>query len=83
MDSEPESTTPPTVASALPKPLIDLMTHDGVTEQEIMYAVSLKGYYPNETPIANYDPAFVNGVLISAWPQVSSMVKANRTATPF
>lgn len=79
--SEP---TPKVSASdAIPKALRDLMEKNGVTEQEIMFAVSGKGYYPGDTPISNYDPAFINGVLIAAWAQVYAMVKANRAATPF
>jgi len=74
---------PPRVSDAIPKALRDLMESNRVTEQEIMYAVSGKGYYPGDTPIANYDPAFINGVLIAAWAQVFAMVKTNRTATPF
>ena len=71
------------VPDTLPKALRDLMEKNGVSEQEIMYAVAGKGYYPGDTPITKYDPAFVNGVLIAAWAQVYAMVKANRTATPF
>ncbi len=82
----PDAETPPppaVVSDAIPQALKDLMVRDQVTEQEIMFAVACKGYYPNETPIANYDPQFVNGVLISAWPQVRTMVEANRETTPF
>ncbi|MEG0640736.1 MAG: ATP-binding protein [Clostridia bacterium] len=69
--------------SHLPKALYDLMRQDNVTEFEIMYAVAQKGYYPNDTPIANYDPDFVSGVLVGAWPQVRSMVLALRNEVPF
>lgn len=67
----------------IPKALCDLMEANGVTEQDIMFAVAGKGYYPGDTPISAYDPAFVNGVLIAAWAQVFAMVKANREKTPF
>lgn len=62
----------------LPKALRDLMVQNQVEEQEIRLAVSQKGYYPEETPIENYDPAFINGVLIGAWDKVFAMIMNNR-----
>ena len=62
----------------LPKALADLMVQNQVEEQEIRLAVSQKGYYPEDTPIENYDPAFVSGVLVGAWNQVFAMVMSNR-----
>ena len=58
----------------LPKALIDLMTEAGVSEPEIQVAVASKGYYPAATPIDKYDQAFINGVLIGAWPQVMKLI---------
>lgn len=60
--------------SILPKGLMDLMNKDLVTEDELKKAVASKGYYPYETPIENYDPNFINGVLIAAWPQVFKII---------
>lgn len=51
------------------------MKANGVTEKDIQWAVSDKGYYPLETPIENYDPGFVEGVLIGAWAQVFAMIQ--------
>jgi MoaA/NifB/PqqE/SkfB family radical SAM enzyme len=65
------------------KLLRDLMAKDKVTEQEIMFAVAGRGYYPGDTPIKNYDPSFISGVLVAAWAQVFAMVEANRQSTPF
>jgi hypothetical protein len=62
----------------IPKPLADLMRSNGVTVAEIQTAVASKGYYPIDTPIQNYDPTFVNGVLVAAWVQVLNMVKMAR-----
>lgn len=67
----------------LPRALLDLMKKDNVAEHEIQLAVALKGYYPNDTPISKYDPNFITGVLIGAWPQVFEMVKQNREENPF
>lgn len=68
---------------AIPQSLRDLMTQHGVSEEEIQVVVSEKGYYPMGTPIANYDPGFVNGVLVGAWEQVFNMVKNFRDNIPF
>lgn len=65
------------VESIIPKELKDLMDHDLVLEEEIRKAVSMKGYYPEDTSIDNYDPNFINGVLIGAWPQILEFIKTN------
>lgn len=63
---------------SVPKALLDLMAAEKVTEKEIQRAVAEKGYYPEDTAISNYDPQFIQGVLIGAWPQVLQMIKADR-----
>ena len=50
-----------------------------VSEEEIQKVVSEKGYYPQATPITNYDPDFVSGVLVGAWPQVYAMIEKLRS----
>ena len=65
-------------ASMLPRALTDLMQANGVTEQEIRMAVSEKGYFPLDTPIANYGDDFINGCLIAAWDQVFEIIKSIR-----
>jgi len=72
-----------TPVSDLPQALLDLMAKYEVLETEIMYVVAQKGYYPNETPVENYDPDFIKGVLIGAWPQVEAAVLDNREKVPF
>ena len=49
-----------------------------VTEDEIQEAVGIRGFYPANTPIANYDPNFIEGVLVAAWDQVFEVIKQNR-----
>lgn len=68
---------------AIPQSLRDLMTQNGVSEEEIQAVVSQKGYYPLETPITNYDPSFIEGVLVGAWAQVFGMVQEFRQSLPF
>lgn len=59
----------------IPKPLQDLMRTNKVSEEEIRNAVSQKGYFPEDMPIADYPVDFINGVLISAWESVHQMIK--------
>ncbi len=68
---------------SIPASLRDLMTQYGVREVEIQAVVSQKGYYPQDTPIANYDNGFIEGVLVGAWPQVFEMIKDFRNSLPF
>lgn len=58
----------------LPRALTDLMEENQVTVEEIQAAVARRGYYPQATPIENYDPQFIQGVLIGAWQQVFGMI---------
>jgi hypothetical protein len=58
--------------------LEDLMKLNNVSVEDIQKAVSRKGYYPVSTPISNYDPNFINGVLIGAWDQVFEIIKNNK-----
>lgn len=69
--------------SNISKPLYDLMLKDEVSEEEIQVVVSQKGYYPQGTPITNYDPTFIDGVLVGAWQQVYKMVQDFRESLPF
>lgn len=66
------------VDERIPKALRDLMETHLVSEEELQKVVADQGYYPNATPILNYDPGFVSGVLVGAWPQVFAKIKALR-----
>ena len=59
----------------VPENLWDLMKANGVDIWDIENAVMARGYYPPDTPFKNYDPDFVQGVLVAAWPQVYAMIK--------
>lgn len=74
-DPEPE---PAAADEEIPKALADLMKPEGVTPSEVKRAVASKGYYPEDMPIMAYDPDFINGVLIAAWPQVFAIIKELR-----
>ncbi len=73
-NSKPENT----IYENVPKALSDLMSSECVTESEIRRVVSLKGYYPETTPISNYDKGFIEGVLVGAWDKVLGMIKDQR-----
>lgn len=93
VEQQPVSQTPSNVQDTKPAPvelnpnipqaLRDLMVQNNVSEEEIQVVVSKKGYYPMETPIVNYDPSFINGVLIGAWVQVYGMIEEFRKSLPF
>ena len=70
--------TDPVIPDNLPKPLKDLMVNNKVSEEEIRFVVSQKGYFPGDTPITNYPTDFINGCLIAAWGAVFGMIQENR-----
>ena len=74
-DSEPPKHNIP---DGIPQALSDLMRQNGVDEEEIRLAVSQRGYFPFDMPIANYPPDFISGVLIGAWAQLYEMIINNR-----
>ena len=68
----------PDIPAGIPPALADLMSRNGVSAKEIQFAVANRGYFPENMPIQNYPPDFVQGVLIGAWEQVFEMIKTNR-----
>ncbi len=77
----PEPEIPKTeskISSAIPTALLDLMEANGVTVEDIQKIVAQRGYYPEDTPIENYEPGFVSGSLIGAWPTVFDMIQQNK-----
>jgi len=85
----PEVTPPPPPAPTLqqaegiPPALAALMAANQVKPAEIQAVVAQKGYFPADMPIRDYPADFIQGVLISAWPQVEAALLANREKTPF
>ena len=66
------------IMAELPKSLTDLMKSKQVHPSEIQHAVSIKGYFTKDTPIKNYDPEFIQGCLIGAWPAVMELIQTDR-----
>ena len=60
------------------KKLEQLMLDNKVTALEIRKAIALKGHFPEDTPLINLPPDYVDGVLIGAWEQVFDVVKEMR-----
>ncbi|ALA12713.1 ATP-binding protein [Paenibacillus larvae] len=79
----PESVPEMQLDPNIPRSLRDLMIQHQVAEWEIQMVVNQKGYYPQDTPITNYDSNFVEGVLVGAWPQVFNMIQEIRDKVPF
>ena len=79
----PSATTRDPDLAAIPKALRDLMDESSVTPFELKSVIAERGYFPMDTPFANYPRDFVQGVLIGAWPQVRDMILHNRENTPF
>jgi len=77
-DQNAKTPTAIPLPDGIPRALQDLMRENNVTTDEIQKAVASKGYYPKDTPIKNYDPAFVAGVLVGAWQQVYKMIQEMR-----
>ena len=70
----------------VPEELRRLMVMSGVTAREIREVVAKVGYYPVDTPIANYEEGFVPGMLVADWKVVESMImemRANKEDVPF
>lgn len=82
-DKKPEKADTAKPEPNLPRALLDLMKQNSVTIQEIQRAVASKGYYPIDTPVENYDPGFIEGVLVGAWGQVFQMIEDIRNEVPF
>jgi hypothetical protein len=81
--SAPETSRTVYIDPNIPASLRDLMSRHQVTEWEIQQVVAKRGYYPADTPITNYDPGFIEGVLVAAWPRVFAMIEELRKDVPF
>lgn len=82
-DPPQQKKEPPNNLNGVPKPLADLMLTNNVSMAEIQKAVASRGYYPENTPISNYDQSFVSGVLVGAWAQVYQMIQDFKNDVPY
>jgi hypothetical protein len=56
-----------------------VMAESGVTYDELLKQIVLKGYFPAGTPIGSLTVDFVEGKLLPAWPQVLDLIRNART----
>jgi hypothetical protein len=68
--TEPQKQTLKEDPTAFNAPLYDLMKANNVTDKELQKCVAKNGYYPEDTPIDNYDEEFVLGKLVAGWEKV-------------
>lgn len=80
---EPPTTkeTPQEPAAGPNNPLLDkvyqLMKQNNITEEEIVKAVAMKGYFPDDMKLGDYPDDFIDGVLIGAWDQIKQFIINN------
>lgn len=83
--SEPEPKAPAETArpEGIPDNLWQLMQQDGITEDLVRFAVFKRGYMPLNAPWTSYDPGFIQGVLVGAWPQIKAFIEEIKSELPF
>lgn len=67
----------------IPDNLWQLMQQDGITEDLVRFAVFKRGYMPLDAPWTSYDPGFIQGVLVGAWPQIKEFINKIKGELPF
>lgn len=65
------------IAEQVPDKLRALMLHDLIDSATLRHAVHQRGCYPEDTPIANYDPQFVAGSLVASWDKWLQFINEN------
>lgn len=62
----------------LPQALVDLMKANNISEELLRKAVfEKKRIYPLDMPIKDFDPGFIQGVLIGAWDKILEYINTN------
>lgn len=78
LDAEaPQKAVQVNIPEGIPKPLAELMRENRVSEEDIRLAVSQRGYFPYDMPVADYPPDFISGVLVGAWQQLYDIIMNN------
>ena len=54
------------------------MEENNMDEWNLQAAVASRGYYPVDVLIENYDPDFIDGCLVAAWPQLYKVIEEIR-----
>jgi hypothetical protein len=58
----------------------ELMSLANVSDEELRAVVAQKGKYPVETPIEEYDQAFLTGWVVKYWNDIVSLIEKSRKA---
>lgn len=82
-EPEPKAPSEAVRPEGIPDNLWDLMQQDGITEDLVRFAVFKRGYMPLDAPWTSYDPGFVQGVLVGAWPQIKDFINEIKGELPF
>ena len=61
----------------MPDQLRALMLADVIDSAMLRHAVHQRGCYPEDTPIASYDPQFITGSLVAAWDKWRDFIRDN------
>lgn len=70
-------------AAKIPDALKDLMLENGVAIGEIESAVADKGLYPFDTALQDYEPDFIQNMLIDKWAGLYKRIVKYRDNNPF
>lgn len=65
------------IAEQVPDQLRALMLADVIDSAMLRHAVHQRGCYPEDTPIASYDPQFITGSLVAAWDKWRDFIRDN------
>lgn len=61
------------------RPILDLMATDGVSEEQVRWAMAQRGYVTEDTPLSSYAPDLA-GWMQSVWPQLVGFIRENYKA---
>ncbi len=65
------------IVEQVPDQLRALMLADVIDSAMLRHAVHQRGCYPEDTPIASYDPQFITGSLVAAWDKWRDFIRDN------
>lgn len=82
-EPEPKAPAEAVRPDGIPDNLWQLMQADGITEDLVRFAVFKRGYMPLDAPWTSYDPGFIQGVLVGAWPQIKNFINEIKGELPF
>ena len=61
--------------AGLPKTLVDLMKHNGVTTLMIQKVVASRGWFPLDMPVKDYPEDFISDMLVGGWENLMNEIQ--------